>query len=182
MADAPRGAFAPVPAAVRAAHPTTTPPAAAKLPPLVSELTTRLLALVDMARALPLGDTPLPEDDESTDRDDKMAALLHCMASELQALYLAARGDAGQGQAVPAVQAPAAAAMAVHQAAPGAAALTQRAGELAYLVAMASDMAARADDEVSTGAVWGLRSLLGAMRLQADSLHDMAASAEGGAA
>jgi hypothetical protein len=68
------------------------------------------------------------------------------------------------------------------QAALPAAELTQRAGELACLVAMACDMAARADDAGDLGSLWGLRCLLGAMRPQADSLHDLAARVEGGAA
>jgi len=101
MADALPGAVAPIPAAVRASHPTTTTPqGAAELPPLISERATRMLALVDMARALPLGDTPVPDDDESTDRDDKLSALLHCLTGELQALYLAARGASGEEETV----------------------------------------------------------------------------------
>lgn len=300
MADALPGAVAPIPAAVRAAVSPTTTQHAAELPaPMVLHRVNRMLALVDLARALPEGDTPFPADGATTDRDQQLAALLHCLSSELQALHLVASSEVDSGPAVQAVAVPAAAAgdpvpsladevcrligaavgqadpgdadivielvealrhlsltwagapnavdpaaaveilrtvtarergvsaerlklidtasaallllevagvagvpiapdadrvgcpqrpapsaalTAVHQSAPDAVELTQRVGELACLVAMAADLAADADGAGDMGGLWRLRCLLGAMRPQADSLHEMAALAEGGAA
>lgn len=52
-----------------------------------------------------------------------------------------------------------------------------QAGELACLVALASALADKAHGEGDGGAAWQLAALLRAMKLQADSLHDLAGAA-----
>lgn len=126
MADAPRGAVAPIPAAVRAALPITTPQAPAELlADRVLDRVNRLLALCDMARAQPLGDPDLPTGGDSTDSTDRLAALLHCLNVELCDLHTMVSPEGREDAAVPLVQAepaPIALPAAVHQAAPKAAA------------------------------------------------------------
>lgn len=88
MADALRGAAAPIPAAVRAAVPQTEIERASSYGARTLAHVTRMLAVIEMASALPAGDTPLPDAGDSTDRDDKLAALLHCLRVELEALHV----------------------------------------------------------------------------------------------
>lgn len=71
----------------------------AELQRSVLQRANRMLALVDMAQALPQGDTPFPADGDSTDRDDQLSALLHSLNSELQALHSMAAPEAGQWRA-----------------------------------------------------------------------------------
>lgn len=52
--------------------------------------------------------------------------------------------------------------------------LTEQAGELACLVALAADLAAKAHNEGAAGAAWQVSALLRAVKLQADALHDLA--------
>ena len=88
MADALRGAAAPIPAAVRAAVPQTEIERASSYGVRTLAHVTRMLALVEMASALPAGDTPPPDDGDNTDRDEKLAALLHCLRVELETLHV----------------------------------------------------------------------------------------------
>lgn len=88
MADTRSGAAAPIPAAVRAAVPQTKIERASSYGARMLAHVTRMLALVEMASALPAGDTPLPDDGDNTDRDDKLAALLHCLRVELETLHV----------------------------------------------------------------------------------------------
>lgn len=62
--------------------------------------------------------------------------------------------------------------------------LTEQAGELACLVALAADLAAKAHNKGDEGAAWQVSALLRAMTLQANALHDLAGElgATGGAA
>lgn len=88
MADKRTGAAAPIPAAVRAAVPQTEVERASSYGKSPLARVMRMLALVEMASALPAGDTPLPDDGDNTDRDDKLAALLHCLRAELETLHV----------------------------------------------------------------------------------------------
>ncbi|HOB93668.1 MAG TPA: hypothetical protein PKL46_06345, partial [Aquabacterium sp.] len=121
--------------------------------------------------------------------DTATAALLALEVADVAGVPIVEPGNRGERAAVApdadrvgCPQRPAAAPTAVHQSAPDAVELTQRVGELACLVATAADLAADADRAGDMGGLWRLRCLLGAMRPQADSLHEMAALAEGGAA
>lgn len=49
--------------------------------------TIRMLALVDLANALPKGEPDLPAKGESTDREDKLEALLHSLQFDLEAQH-----------------------------------------------------------------------------------------------
>ncbi len=69
------------------------PPKLADLQKVLPQRITRMLALVDLARALPPGDCGLAPADHSTDRDDKLSALLHCLTAELEALHMEVSGD-----------------------------------------------------------------------------------------
>ncbi|MFM2058873.1 MAG: hypothetical protein RLY71_3258 [Pseudomonadota bacterium] len=50
--------------------------------------------------------------------------------------------------------------------------LARQAGELTCLVHMAADLAVEADDGGDLGALWRLRALLAAVKLQASALHN----------
>lgn len=66
---------------------------------------TRMLALVDLARALPGGDTPFPAVGAATDRDEQLSILLQCLQSELEALHLVGSAGADAPMAVHPAQA-----------------------------------------------------------------------------
>lgn len=99
MADALHGAAAPIPAAVRAAVPQTEIERASSYGNSPLARVMRLLALVEMAKDLPAGEPDFPGDGNSTDRDDRLAALLHCLQAELEAMHAEVTGDRMNGGA-----------------------------------------------------------------------------------
>lgn len=48
----------------------------------------RLQALAELAATLPPGESGLPADNCGTDNVDRLAALLHCLCTELEALHV----------------------------------------------------------------------------------------------